>query len=163
MAQLLPFYSFDSGALINGRRDIFILPTFAAVWASIATMISLGQVRAVDEVKREVTRHDDETAKWVKAQKGLFVPLSRDVQEATSLVLAKYPKLISLGSNKSCADPFVIALAISNDGTVVTQETASNKLHKPRIPDVCMDMGVPWMTLPQFVVEQGWAFARQPD
>lgn len=156
MSQLLPYYSFDSGAFINGRRDIFVLPTFAAVWDSIAAMIGAGQVRAVDEVKREVSRHDDETAQWVKRQRGLFVPLTPDVQRATSQVLAKHPRLISLGSNKSSADPFVIALALANDGTVVTQETPSNKLHKPRIPDVCIDLGIPWQTLPQFVNEQGW-------
>lgn len=163
MGQLLPYYSFDSGAFINGRRDIFILPTFAAVWSSIATMIGMGQVRAVDEVRREVTKHDDEAAKWVRAQKSLFVPLTREVQEATSAVLAKHPKLISLGGTKSSADPFVIALAIANDGTVVSQETESKKLHQPRIPDVCIDMGVPWMTLPQFVVTQGWTFTQQSD
>lgn len=99
--QLLHFFSFDSGAFINGRRDIFMLPTFAAVWANIEVMIASGQVRAVDEVKREVTRHDDETAAWVRAQKGLFVPLTREVQGATSKVLAAHPKLISLGATRA--------------------------------------------------------------
>lgn len=158
MAQLLPYYSFDSGAFINGRRDIFLPTAFPGVWKHIEVMIANGQVRAIDEVKREVGRHDDDTARWVKAQKGLFVPLAREVQEATSRVLAAHPKLISLGSNKSSADPFVVALAIAQDGTVVTQETPSGKLHKPRIPDVCIAMDVPWLTLPQFVASQGWEF-----
>lgn len=158
MAQLLPYYSFDSGVFINGRRDIFIPSTFPGMWSHIEQMIALGQVHAVDEVKREVTRHDDETARWARAQKGLFVPLTRDVQEATSRVLERHPKLISLGSNRNSADPFVVGLAMAQDGTVVTQETASGKLHKPRIPDVCDAMGVPWMTLPQFVAQQGWTF-----
>jgi Domain of unknown function (DUF4411) len=158
LVQLLPFYSFDSGAFINGRRDIFIPTSFPGLWRQIEELIALGQVRAVDEVKREVARHDDETAKWAKAQRGLFVPLTRDVQEATSSVLEKHPKLISLGSNKNSADPFVVGLAMAHQGTVVTQETPSGKLHKPRIPDVCMAMAVPWMTLPQFVAEQGWTF-----
>jgi hypothetical protein len=91
--QLLPFYSFDSGVFINGRRDIFIPTSFPGLWRQIEEMIALGQVRAVDEVKREVARHDDETANWAKAQRGLFVPLTRHVQEATSSVLEKHPKL----------------------------------------------------------------------
>jgi len=158
MDQLLPYYSFDSGVFINGRRDIFIPTAFPGVWKRIEEMIAMGQVRAVDEVKREVSRHDDETAKWAKAQKGLFVPLTRDVQEATSKILEQHPRLISLGSNKNSADPFVVALAMAQEGSVVTQETLSGKLHKPRIPDVCIAMGVPWMTLPQFVAQQGWTF-----
>ncbi|QGF23127.1 DUF4411 family protein [Raineyella fluvialis] len=158
MKQLLPYYSFDSGAFINGRRDIFIPSAFLGVWKNIEVMIASGLVRAVDEVKREVSRHDDDTAKWVRAQKGLFVPLTREVQEATSRVLDAHPKLISLGSNKSGADPFVIALALAHEGTVVTQETRSGKLTKPRIPDVCEAMDVPCLTLPQFVAAQGWTF-----
>jgi hypothetical protein len=117
LAQLLPFYSFDSGVFINGRRDIFIPTSFPGLWRQIEEMIALGQVRAVDEVKREVARHDDETANWAKAQRGLFVSLTRDVQEATSSVLEKHPKLISLGSNKNSADPFVVGLAMAHVGS----------------------------------------------
>jgi hypothetical protein len=86
------------------------------------------------------------------------VPLTRDLQDATSRVLEQHPRLISLGSNKNSADPFVVGLAMAHFGTVVTPETPNRKLHKPRIPDVCAAMGVPWMTLPQFVAEQGWIF-----
>lgn len=35
------------------------------------------------------------------------------------------------------------------------QEVPRN-LNKPRIPDVCDAMGIPWRTLPQFVNDQGW-------
>lgn len=157
--QLLAFYSFDSGTIINGRRDIFIPTTFAAVWTRIEGMIGTGQVRAVDEVKREVTKKDDDAAKWAKAQRGLYVPLTTDIQLATKAVLAAHPRLLGTGGGpRNGADPFVIALAMVHDGTVVTQETPRN-LNKPRIPDVCDAMGVRWLTLPQFVAEQGWTFA----
>lgn len=52
----------------------------------------------------------------------------------------------------------MIALALARGGTVVTQETPRN-ITKPRIPDVCDAMGVRWLTLPQFVAEQGWKFS----
>jgi Domain of unknown function (DUF4411) len=154
--QLLPFYSFDSGAIINGRRDIFMPKTWAALWTRIEAMIAMGQVCAVDEVKREVVKKDDDAANWAKAQPGLFVPLVVDIQIATKQVLAAHPKLLGIGGGpRNGADPFVIALAIARGGTVVTQETPRN-INKPRIPDVCDAMGVPWRTLPQFVDEQGW-------
>lgn len=156
--QLLPFYSFDSGAIINGRRDIFKPRTFGVVWTRIEQMIATGQVQAVDEVKREVTRKDDEAAAWAKAQKGLFVQLTRDVQVATKEVLAAHPRLMGKGGGtRNSADPFVIALAMVGNGSVVTQEQPRN-LTKPRIPDVCVALGVPWQTLPEFVDEQGWSF-----
>lgn len=153
--QLLPFYSFDSGAIINGRRDIFMPKTFAALWTRIEGMIATGQVRAVDEVKLEVVKKDDDAAEWAKAQTGFFVPLTTDIQLAAKQVLAVHPRLLGIGGPRNGADPFVIALALAWGGTVVTQETPRN-ITKPRIPDVCDAMGIRWLTLPQFVDEQGW-------
>lgn len=152
---LFDFYSFDTSAIINGRRDIFIPTTFGAVWDAVEDMVRAGQVRAVDEVKRELARKSDEATQWAKQCSGLFVPLSRDVQLATREVLAKHPRLLGQGGPRNGADPFVVALAYARGGTVVTQETPRN-LRKPRIPDVCDDLGVPWMTLPEFVNAQGW-------
>jgi len=45
------------------------------------------------------------------------------------------------------ADPYVIALAGGRNLTVVTDEKP--KPTKPRIPDVCDTLGIPWMPLVQ--------------
>jgi hypothetical protein len=60
------------------------------------------------------------------------------------------------GANRNSADPFVVGLALARGGTVVTQETPANSSRKPRIPDACIAVGVPWMTLPDFVDAQRW-------
>jgi hypothetical protein len=155
-AILFETYSFDTSAIINGRRDIFIPSTFSGIWASIEAMISRGEVIAVDEVKRELVKKSDDAAAWAASCPRFFVPLSPDIQLATREVLAKHPRLMGTGGgSRNSADPFVIALAYARNGTVVTQETPRN-LQKPRIPDVCEALGIPWMTLPQFVDAQGW-------
>ena len=154
---LLPFYSFDTSAILNGRRDLFMPATFGAIWDAIDGLIKQGQVRAVDEVKRELSKKDDEASKWAKSRKGLFVPLDHDIQKATREVLATCPRLIAqAGANRNGADPFVIGLALARGGTVVTQETRSNSSKKPRMPDACEALGITWRTLPQFITEQGW-------
>jgi hypothetical protein len=160
-ASLLPFYSFDTSAIINGRRDIFMPPTFDAVWDGIAQMVATGQVRAVDEVRRDLAKRSDDAAKWAKGCRALFVPLSTDIQRATIDVLREHPRLLGIGGSapRNGADPFVIALAIARGGTVVTQEEPRT-VTKPRIPDVCDALDVPWMTLPQFVNKQGWEMQR---
>ena len=154
--QLLPFYSFDSSAIINGRRDLFLPSTFSSLWGQIEAMISVGQIRAVDEVKHEIARKDDDAARWAKAQTGLYVPLTVDIQRATREVLAAHPRLLGTGGGpRNGADAFVIGLALAQGGTVVTQEVPRN-INKPKIPDVCDAMGVRWLTLPRFVDGQGW-------
>lgn len=155
--ELFPFYSFDTSAFINGRRDLFRPNTFGALWNAIDSMIENGSIRAVDEVKIEVAKKDDEVAKWVRARRGLFVPLDHDIQKATKEVLAACPRLLAQhGANRNSADPFVVGLALARSGIVVTQETAANSTNKPRIPDVCTAINIRWMSLPEFVDTQGW-------
>lgn len=152
-----PFFSFDTSAFINGQRDIFRPTTFGPLWDAVAQMIQAQRILAVDEVKREIRRKDDDVAKWVLAQRGLFVPLERDIQTATKELLAACPRLMAQhGANRNSADPFVVGLALARGGTVVTQETPADSPRKPRIPDACIAVDVPWMTLPAFVDAQGW-------
>ena len=156
----LQFFSFDTSAFINGQRDLFLPGTFGILWEQIANMIEAGEVLAVDEVKREVKKKDDDVARWVLARRGLFIPLEHDIQNATKEVLAACPRLMAQhGANRNSADPFVVGLALARGGTVVTQETPANSEKKPRIPDACRAVDVPWMTLPEFVDARGWRFS----
>ena len=62
------------------------------------------------------------------------------------------------GGRRSGADPFIIALAMVNNGTVVTEENATGNMTKPHIPDVCGDLGVTCLNLMEYIEEQGWTF-----
>lgn len=152
-----PFYSFDTSAFINGRRDIFRPPLFEPIWDEVGNMIARGQVLAVDEVRRELKRKDDQVVAWARTKRGLFVPLDHDIQEATREVLRQCPRLIAQhGANRNSADPFVVGLALARGGAVVTQETPGRSDRKPRIPDACAAVGVECQTLPEFVASQDW-------
>lgn len=151
-------YSFDTSSLLNGRRDLLPPAVFPSLWRNIEEMISSGQIAAVDVVRDELARREDEVTAWAKAQSGLFVPLDEAVQRATRAVLTDHPKLMGKGGGRNAADPFVIGLAQARDGTVVSEETPSGNLNRPRIPDVCDAVGVPWLNLIGFVRAQGWSF-----
>jgi Domain of unknown function (DUF4411) len=152
------FYSFDTSSLLNGRRDLLPPATFPTLWANVEVMIADGNIRCVDVVRDELAKREDDVHQWARAQPGLFVPLSADVQTAVRDVLAGHQRLVGIGSGRSGADPFVIALARARDGVVVTEETLSGNIDRPRIPDVCDAMRVPWLNLVRFVQEQGWTF-----
>ncbi|OJV57377.1 MAG: hypothetical protein BGO38_11355 [Cellulomonas sp. 73-145] len=151
-------YSFDTSAFINGQRDQFPPDVVPRLWPKIAGLIEFGQVQSVDVVLHELKQKDDETATWCKAQHGLFVPLDLDIQQATRTVLKTCPKLIGVGSGRSGADPFVVALALARGGSVVTDETATGHPQRPKIPDACAAVGVRCMNLLAFIREQGWSF-----
>ena len=152
------FYSLDTSALINGRRDLLPPEVFVSLWTKIEELIESGAVRAIDVVRDELSKRDDATRAWATSQSNLFVDLDEGVQRATREVLSEHPRLMGTGGGRNAADPFVIALARFRGGTVVTEETLSNNLSKPRIPDVCAALGVPCVTLVGFIREQEWTF-----
>jgi MinD superfamily P-loop ATPase len=61
-------------------------------------------------------------------------------------------------SPSTAKSPFVIGLARVHRATVVTEETPSGNLDKPRIPNVCEAMGLGWLNVIGFVRQQGWSF-----
>ncbi|MFI9811396.1 DUF4411 family protein [Saccharothrix variisporea] len=151
-------YSFDTSAFIKGRRDLLPPDVFATLWTRIEQSIASGMIRSSDEVRREIVKRDDAIKEWAAAQSGLFVPLDEDIQKATRQILSAHPKLMGKGGGRNEADPFVIALACARKGVVVTEETRSGNLDKPRIPDVCDALGVPCLNLVEFSREQRWTF-----
>jgi Domain of unknown function (DUF4411) len=154
----LAFYSFDTSSLLNGRRDLLPSGTFPTLWEKIEAMIASGSIRCVDVVADELAVREDEIHRWAKGQADLFVPLTADVQNAVRVILEQHPRLIGVGNGRSGADPFVIALAHARNGVVVSEETASRNLEKPKIPNVCNALGIRCMTLMEFVQAQSWVF-----
>lgn len=154
----MTLYSFDTSSFLNGRRDLLPPTVFRSLWYNLEEMIADGDIRAVDVVKEELSRRDDEVSKWVNLQEDLFVALSLEIQQETKYVLANHPKLMGKGGGRNGADPFVIGLARATGGTVVTEEKMSGNIERPRIPDVCASLGIPCLGLVGFVVEQGWSW-----
>lgn len=145
--------------MINGRRDLLPPDTFPTLWSNIEAMVEAGDIRCVDLVLDELAKREgDEIHTWAKSQRGLFLPLEEDIQQEVRVVLAAHPRLIGIGSGRSGADPFVIALAKVYGGTVVSEEKESRNLAKPKIPDVCRAMGIAHVNLMGFVQAQGWIF-----
>lgn len=149
-------YSFDTSALLNGRRDLLPPAIFPTLWERLEMMIG-SSVLAVDQVRDELRRKHDETTAWAAAQRDLFVPLESDIQRATRQVLTECPKLVAVGGKRDGADPFVVALALARGGMVVTEENSGSAV-RPRIPDACDLLGVPCVGLVGFVQAQGWQF-----
>ena len=152
---MVVFYSFDTSSLLNGRRDLFPPATFRSLWANIEVLIEVGSIRAVDVVKDELKKREDDVHRWAVTQLGLFVPLSTDVQSETRKILSEHPKLLGVGGGRNGADPLVIALACLHDGVVVPEETLSRNLAQPRIQDGCDALDVHRLDLARFVQAEG--------
>lgn len=115
-----------------------------------------GDVFVIEEVLRELERKDDGIHKWIKEREAMVVPIDAEVQRYVAQIMSKYGRLVDSKKNRSVGDPWVIALAQARRLTVVTGEKATGSLLKPKIPDVCKDLGLSCIDIVDFFRKQGW-------
>jgi hypothetical protein len=113
-------------------------------------VIKNGRVRSPHEVWIELQRHKiDQLSNWAKRMKsfGLFVTQDRSVSKHFGEIAAFVQSEYSLANSASFlagADPWVIAHAQENQGTVVTQEVlVPSTSTKIKIPNICARFAVP--------------------
>lgn len=149
-------YSFDTSALIEGNK-IYPIDVFPALWDKLATLINDGHVRAIVQVKTELSKKDDDIFKWSSRFPDLFLPLDSTVQAEVRAIMKDFPNLVNVAANKSTADPFVIALAHVKKCAVVTYEKPGS-IQNPKIPFVCNSKSVAVMNLVKLMQLEGWSF-----
>lgn len=167
-----PGHAWTLSELISAAK-----PYGVSVESFLRRLVTLGRVPS-EQYDRFRAAHDDAALKEAKPPGGNFYfTKARDLGKGyvRSVASAHRRALIDSdsaatyldiqvgqidGGRRNSADPFVTALAYARGGTVVTQETPRN-VTKPRFPDVCEVMSIPWLTLPQFVNQQGWQMVRR--
>lgn len=144
----------DACALMNANHHYSMSSQFfSRVWDTFGEMISKGELISTSEVMDELK--DEKLAAWAKQHHECFLPLSKDIQDETKAILKQYPLLIQMKSVKnSNADPFLIATAMVNNGTIVTDERfGDEKNGQIKIPNVCRAKNIPCITLQEFMSE----------
>ena len=117
---------------------------------------SNGDIFVIEEVLRELEKKDDGIHQWIKEREAMVVPIDAEVQGYVVEIMSKYSRLVDSKKNRSVGDPWVIALAQARRLTVVTGEKATGSLLKPKIPDVCKDLGLPCIEIVDFFRKLGW-------
>lgn len=145
-------YVIDACALIDAARNYNMSKkSFSHIWAALDDLIQNGELISSTEIMDELK--DDDLKAWAKQHKECFLPLTRDVQAKTTEVLSQFPTLIKIRSTgNSNADPFLIATAALQGGTIVTNERLGDSKTKDyKIPNVCQALNIPYMNLHTFL------------
>ena len=150
-------YSLDSDAAINAWRD-YPIEHFPKIWGWIEQMGQRGIVGMSEVVFKELEKGGDECFDWFKERKTDFVhPNNDDVQKELDRLVNTYSNF-GLITGKNEGDPFVVALAIVKDCTVVTNESMSNNMNGPKVPDVCRAEGIGWIKFVDVIRREGVRF-----
>ena len=153
-------YVFDTSPLSSLFKN-FYRSRFPTLWARFDVLIAEGRITSSREVQRELEQYAQADSTWMRDNRSIF---TTPTKEEAEFILRIYQvrhfqhnielkKLYKGGFN---ADPFVIAKAAVNQGTVVTLEKAQPKAAK--IPNICTHFGVQCIDLEQFMEKEGWQF-----
>lgn len=136
----------------NHPPDIFV-----NFWRQLDASITAGDVRSPEEVLHELERGTDDVSQILRRRSVLFVPLEARLQAEVRTVMEACPGLADPDAERNRADPFVVALAQLRRGTVVTMERPRRApTAPPKIPDACVQLGVPWRDWFGFLRLIGW-------
>ncbi|WP_025770055.1 DUF4411 family protein [Thioalkalivibrio sp. HK1] len=115
----------------------------------IDDLIDADRLCASIEVLNEIKKRNDGLLRWANERLSIFVDIEGDdLQIKVADILRRYPRLVDTRKNRSAADPFVIAVAGLGEPpfVVITLQGPTNVIEKPNIPDVCVDMGLDWIS-----------------
>ena len=119
-------------------RRIYPPDVFPGAWAKLSSLADLGLLVSIEEVSEELKcQEDDIVCEWAREHSAIFHALDGPVQKIAREILSTHSNLVDLKRHKSGADSFVVAHAILNKCTVVTEENPSGGTNKSKIPDVC--------------------------
>lgn len=151
----MPF-SLDTSGILDAWVRNYPPDVFPTIWSNMDASARNSEIFVIEEVVRELERKDDDIHKWVRERDAMIVVIDADIQTHLAAIMSKYGRLVDTKKNRSGCDPWVIALAQARGMTVVTGEKATGNLQKPKIPDVCNDLGVPCIEILDFFRQQGW-------
>ncbi|MDN0033999.1 DUF4411 family protein [Oscillibacter valericigenes] len=146
-------YAIDACALINASKAYNLKKkAFSHIWGKFDELFENGilvsNIEIFDELK------DKDLQDWAKKHKESFLPLDEGTQKRTTEILAAYPTLVKIRPKgaSSNGDPFLIATAIQNNCTVITDEKVGDeKTGDYKIPNVCKKYDIDCISLSQFL------------
>ena len=145
----------DASALID-LETWFRKATFPSLWQKLLDMADQGLLICPRAVLGELEKKSENLHKCLKHNPALASDeVTVNIIEITKRLDKKYPKL-KIGERRSTpnprsADPWIVALALHKNGTVVSSEKSKpNAMEVYKIPDACRLEGVPCMKLPDF-------------
>ena len=151
-------YVFDSSALIEPWNRHYPPDVFPQLWDSLGDLVDQGIIRAPLEVKRELERKSDGLTNWTQQRNGLYVDADAGQLVIVRDIVNAYPDLVAPNSQRSQADPFVIAMGEQLGLPIITYETKAKADAAPKIPNVCDDRFLGRMTFVEVLRAEGVRF-----
>jgi hypothetical protein len=152
---LPPKYILDTSLFTQAKRSYYAFDIAQSFWEHLVKSAEQGLITSIDKVYDEIKKGNDDLYVWI--QRNLPLQFFCDTDNSSD-ILIKYQHLISWSSSHSQftdnakaefaqyydnADAWIVAFALSNKLTVVSQETFNATIkRKIPIPNVCHEFNI---------------------
>ncbi len=155
-------YVFDSNSLSNIINHYYP-DRFPSFWEKFDDIVRNGNAISVREVRNELTGRfdDDKIDRLLQHNNNFFAnPVAEELGFITQIYsvihLQQNIEKKKILSGGYFADPFVIAKAWQEKGSVVTEE--DYKEHGAKIPNICEHFDIPCFKFEMFLTKEDWKF-----
>jgi hypothetical protein len=145
-------YCIDTSALFNLKP--YFKDIFPSLWKNLDDLVKKKELISPREVQTEVNRGKDQITAWCHRKRSLFIDVDDCQSKEILEVESKYTRdawIRETTKPGAWADPWVIALSICEEATIVADE--ANRLDK--IPYIAASLNIKCLTLYEFFKEIG--------
>lgn len=150
-------YCIDTSALIDGWKDY--PPENFGVWKNIKELIEENRLISPYHVLDELGVGGDELYEWCH-ENDFFCSPTTETPGIVNEIETNFPTFKPKKTPRvDWADPYVIAIAIENEYTVVSHETKKELEEKTfYIPDICERYEIKHIRFLDLIKEENWKF-----
>jgi len=144
-------YLLDANVFIQAKNLHYGFDFCPAFWEWLAVNNTAKRVFSIEKVGDEIEAGEDDLAIWA-AQRGSSFFLKPDsailpaLGSASEWATSQSYEPVAVSTFLQVADYYLVAHALAHGDTVVTHEVASPSTKKIKIPNVCIGLGIKFMS-----------------
>ena len=144
-------YLLDANVFIQAKNLHYGLDFCPAFWEWLITHDAAGTVSSIDKVGDELAAGADELTVWAGQRgNGFFrrtdAAVAARFGEVSAWVTGQQYEPAAVNTFLQVADFYLVAHALAGGHVVVTHEVAANSARRVKIPNVCVGLGLRFMT-----------------
>jgi len=160
-------YLLDANVFIQAKNLQYGFDFCPGFWDWLAQGYAAGRLRSIRQVGDELSAGGDELAAWADAQDDEFFPqpdaaVLVAAQRVSAWVLQQGYEPAAVNTFMQVADFWLVAAALAGHHTLVTHEVASPSTRKIKIPNVCIGLGVDFVSPYQMLRREQARFILGP-
>ena len=160
-------YLLDANVFIQAKKLQYGFDFCPAFWDWLEQAHGAGRLRSIRQVGDELTGGGDELADWALGREDGFFPAPGAAvliaaQQVSAWVVQQGYEPAAVNTFLQVADFWLVAAALAGHHTLVTHEIASPSAKKIKIPNVCVGLGVDFMSPYQMLRKEQARFILGP-